>query len=61
MTSTKNKRACKVGYSVALDKFLPSLPRSLFNISLKKYAAIGQYDLCEAYSDSAEILTSFIR
>jgi len=40
-----------LGFSEALDKFLPPLPRALFNIALKKYAAIGQYDLGEAYTD----------
>jgi DNA-directed RNA polymerase subunit RPC12/RpoP len=42
-----------LGYSEVLDKFLPSLPRPLFEISLKRYAPIGQYDLGlgEAYND----------
>ncbi len=42
-----------LGYSEVLDRFLPSLPRPLFEISLKKYAPIGQYDLGvgEAYTD----------
>jgi hypothetical protein len=40
-----------LGFSEVLDRFLPQLPRSLFNIALKKYAPIGQYDLGEAYTD----------
>lgn len=40
-----------LGYSEVLDRFLPSLPRPLFNISLKKYMPIGQFDLGEAYSE----------
>ncbi len=42
-----------LGFSEVLDRFLPSLPRSLFEISLKKYAPLGQYDLGagEAYTD----------
>ena len=40
-----------LGFSEVLDRFLPSLPRPLFEISLKKYASIGQYDLGEAYTD----------
>jgi len=40
-----------LGYSEVLDKFLPSLPKALFNVSLKKYVPIGQYDLGEAYTE----------
>ncbi|HTY89966.1 MAG TPA: hypothetical protein VMC84_02210 [Methanocella sp.] len=40
-----------LGLSEVLDKFLPSLPRPLFEVALKKYAPIGQYDLGEAYTD----------
>jgi hypothetical protein len=40
-----------LGYSEVLDRFLPSLPRALFNVSLKKYVPIGQYDLGEAYPE----------
>ncbi|WP_174591772.1 hypothetical protein [Methanocella conradii] len=40
-----------LGYSEVLERFLPSLPRRLFEIALKKYAPIGQYDLGEAYTD----------
>jgi DNA-directed RNA polymerase subunit RPC12/RpoP len=40
-----------LGYSEVLERFLPSLPRRLFDIALKRYAPIGQYDLGEAYSD----------
>ena len=40
-----------LGYSEVLDKFLPPLPRPLFNVSLKRYVPIGQYDLGEAYAD----------
>ena len=36
-----------LGYSEVLDKFLPPLPRPLFNVSLKGYAATvrGQFDI----------------
>jgi DNA-directed RNA polymerase subunit RPC12/RpoP len=40
-----------LGYSEVLDRFLPSLPRALFNVSLKKYVPIGQFDLGEAYPE----------
>lgn len=40
-----------LGFSEVLDRFLPSLPRRLFDISLKRYAPIGQYDLGDAYTD----------
>ncbi len=40
-----------LGYSEVLAPFLPSLPRPLFDIALKRYTPIGQYDLGEAYTD----------
>ena len=40
-----------LGLSEVLDKFLPPLPRPLFDIALKKYAPIGQYDLGQAYTE----------
>jgi Zn finger protein HypA/HybF involved in hydrogenase expression len=40
-----------LGYSEVLDRFLPSLPRAVFEVTLKKYVPIGQFDLGEAYTD----------
>jgi predicted Zn-ribbon and HTH transcriptional regulator len=40
-----------LGLSEVLDRFLPSLPRKLFDIALKKYAPIGQYDIFDANSE----------
>lgn len=42
-----------LGFSEVLERFLPSLPRPIFEAALKKYAPIGQYDLGEAYTDKA--------